>query len=227
VKDFDPRAGWIYHSVDLFARWCFRIFFRVQVMGLENIPGDRPFLIVANHRSFLDPPLAVCFLRRKIAILARGSLFRFGPFGRFLKILGSIPLERGAPDRQALLLGTQALEKGAPLLIFPEGTRNPGEGLLPFQRGFLLMPKKTGVPVVLAAIEGTGRALPKGSLFPRLFRRVRIRYSEPIPAEEVLQLGAEGLRRRLLEMLQEGDRSHSGSPASSDPGNPGPGKAAK
>ncbi len=203
MKDFDPRAGLIYHSVDLFARWCFRIFFRVRVEGLEHIPKEQPFLIVANHRSFLDPPLAVCFLRRKIAILARGSLFRFGPFGRFLKILGSIPLERGAPDRQALLLGTQALQKGAPLLIFPEGTRNRGEGLLPFQRGFLLMPKKTGFPVVLAALVGTGRALPKGALFPRFFRKVRIRYSEPIPAEEVLRLGAEGLRLRLQHILEE------------------------
>ncbi len=206
MKDFDPKAGLIYHSVDLFARWCFRIFFRVRVEGLENLPKSGPFLIVANHRSFLDPPLAVCFLRRKIAILARGSLFRFGPFGRFLKILGSIPLERGAPDRQALILGSQALQKGVPLLIFPEGTRNEGEALLPFQRGFLLMPKKTGCPVVLASLEGTGQALPKGSLFPRLFKRVRIRYSKPISAEEVLRLGAEGLRSRLqaqLEGMQE------------------------
>jgi 1-acyl-sn-glycerol-3-phosphate acyltransferase len=210
VKDFDPKAGWVYHIVDWVARWCFRLFFRVRVEGLENIPPDQPFLIVANHRSFLDPPLAVCFLRRKIAILARGSLFRFGPFGRFLKILGSIPLERGAPDRQALLLGTQALEKGAPLLIFPEGTRNTGPGLLPFQRGFLLMPKKTGKPIVLAALRGTGRALPKGSFFPRIFRRVSIHYSEPISAEEVLNLGADGLRLRLLQMLGEPDSPSSG-----------------
>ena len=75
----------------------FKVFHRFRVLGLENVPEEGAFLLASNHISFFDPPALGCRLSRDLHYLARSSLFG-GVFGKLIKALNSIPLDRVGAD---------------------------------------------------------------------------------------------------------------------------------
>ena len=71
------------------------LFFRIRLRGLYHEPIEGPVLVVANHQSHLDPPMIGMFFHRRLNYLARDTLFQFPPLGWMLRVLGSIPIDRG------------------------------------------------------------------------------------------------------------------------------------
>ena len=65
------------------------------------------------------------------------------------------------------------LEKGDPLLVFPEGTRSRDGRLGNSQKGIGLLIAKSKVPVLPARIKGTHEILGVGKTFPRLGKKMR------------------------------------------------------
>lgn len=199
-----------YHKVFYFCvvnslRACARVFFFASYKGRKHVPRKGAFLLIANHVSFLDPPMAGLASPVRIHYLARASLFKNRFFGGMIAALGSHPIERGASDRKGLMTAAAVLESGRPMVVFPEGTRSRTGEFQAFQRGFLLLVKKAKCPVIPAWIEGTQKILPPGKKFPG-WARIKVRFAEPIPAEEALALGAEGLRQRVLALAPESAR---------------------
>ena len=62
--------------------WC-KIYYRAEIIGLENIPKEGPVIFCGNHRSYLDPPLMVCTAKRDMRFLAKEELTK-NPFLNFL-----------------------------------------------------------------------------------------------------------------------------------------------
>ena len=62
--------------------WC-KIYYRVEIKGLENIPKDEPLIFCGNHRTYLDPPLIVVTAKREMRFLAKEELTK-NPFLNFL-----------------------------------------------------------------------------------------------------------------------------------------------
>jgi len=182
-------------------RIAFKLWFAYRAEGLENLPTDRSYLLVANHHSFIDPPMVGCADPHQLGYLARKSLFKPYGFGRLLRFVGSIPVDRGSSDRGALEAAVRCLRSGRPIVFFPEGTRGPEGEVGPFKRGFLLVARRAGVPVVPVGITGSGRAWPKGRVLPRM-RAVTVRFGTPIPPGELRVLGEEGVRRRVLSLCE-------------------------
>ncbi|MCA8971519.1 MAG: 1-acyl-sn-glycerol-3-phosphate acyltransferase [Planctomycetes bacterium] len=176
-----------------------RVFFFAKYTNRDRVPKAGPFVLVANHVSFFDPPAAGIATPRKIHYLARASLFENRFFGGLIAALGSHPIERGASDRRGLLLAAEILEAGNPIIVFPEGHRSRDGTFQPFQRGFLLLVKKAQVPVLPIWIEGTRKILPPGRKFPR-WARLRVFFGQPIPWEEAVSIGAEGIRERVGQL---------------------------
>ena len=81
--------------------WC-KIYYRVEIKGLENIPKDEPLIFCGNHRSYLDSPLIVSTAKREMRFLAKEELYK----NKFLAILGyafeAIPVKRDSKDLRAL-----------------------------------------------------------------------------------------------------------------------------
>ncbi len=89
-------------------------------------------------------------------------------------VVNALPFNRQSNIRQSLSLCRQLLENpGNVLLLFPEGTRSTTGELGEFKSGIGLMLAGTQVPIVPCYLDGTFRAWPKGSWFPRP-RRVRL-----------------------------------------------------
>ena len=116
-----------------FVRWlcrvCLRAFFaRVEVAGLEKIPGDRPLIVVGNHQnSLIDPVLLIGFLPRYPKLLAKSTLWRVTFLRRLLALGGAIPVYR----RQDSVDHTKNVDtfsrcheemfRGGTIALFPEG----------------------------------------------------------------------------------------------------------
>jgi 1-acyl-sn-glycerol-3-phosphate acyltransferase len=143
-----------------------RLWFRVEYVGLENVPEDRPFVLAPVHRSNIDFLLAAGCARRRQRFLAKDTLWKPG-FGTLWSALGGIPVARGAADREALHACQAVIEAGEPLVMFPEGTRQSGPEVRPLFDGPAFVQSRTGVPIVPVGIGGSEKAMPKGAKFIR------------------------------------------------------------
>ncbi|MCO7127046.1 1-acyl-sn-glycerol-3-phosphate acyltransferase [Sporolactobacillus shoreicorticis] len=102
----------------------YQLTFKIQVIGLENVPGQGGVLICSNHLSNFDPPMVGVSLSRPLSFVAKSELFDIPGFGRLLSHLNAFPIRRGTGDRGALRLAIKLIREGHALLIFPEGHRN-------------------------------------------------------------------------------------------------------
>jgi 1-acyl-sn-glycerol-3-phosphate acyltransferase len=174
-------------------------FYRTRSTGKHHVAQHGSLLIIANHQSFLDPPLVGSYLGpRHTDFIARGGLFSFKPLGMLIARLNSIPVGEGASETAAIKEALRRLKLGRAVILFPEGSRSPDGALRPFKRGIALLVKKAGCPVVPAAIEGVHDAWPRGNARPFLLgKRVAVKYAEPIPHAELMADGPDAALRRL------------------------------
>jgi 1-acyl-sn-glycerol-3-phosphate acyltransferase len=156
-----------------------RGYFRVRVVGGDHIPATGAFILAPVHRSNLDTPVIAAVSRRRLRYMGKESLWksRFG--GWFLTTAGGFPVQRGSADRDALRAGREVLDRGEPLVLFPEGTRQLGPVVHPLFHGAAYLACKTGAPIVPVGIGGSEAAMPKGSkmVYPK---RLTLVVGEPL-----------------------------------------------
>ncbi len=150
---------------------------RLDVIGAENVPAG-PAIVVANHDSLSDPFFLGAALERPLRFLAKRELWRYRLAGRLLDALGGIPVERRRGDLDAVASAARALEDGAAVAIFPQGTVL-GPADRPWQRGAARLALTTGAPIVPVAIVGAADVLRPRTRVPRL-ARVRVVIGSPI-----------------------------------------------
>lgn len=100
-----------------------------KVIGKENIPADKPLLIVANHPStFMDPIVMAVAARREIHFIAKGEAFRSKFAQWILPKFNMIPIYRKEHDPEKTHMNDdtfnkvyEILERGGAVIIFPEG----------------------------------------------------------------------------------------------------------
>ena len=176
VKPF-YRIGWnLSYSV-------FTTLYRFESYDSHHVPTRGPFLLAANHVSYLDPPAVGVSFRRPIHYFARDTLFK-GPAERILRGVNAVPVNnRGGSDLTAVRRALEVLKAGEGLLVFPEGTRSPDGNFLPARRGIGLLACKGGVPVVPARLFGTYDALGRGRK-PRLGVPLKVRFGPLLQPED-------------------------------------------
>lgn len=177
-----------------------RLWFRLRIEGRDRVPAIGPVLLVANHTSYLDPPMVGISCPRWVGFLAKAGLAGFAPMRFWLAQVGVTLIDRKAPSKAAMRLVADALKGGEVVCVFPEGTRSVDGRIAPFQSGVEFLVRRTGAPVVPIGIDGAFRALPKGALLPRP-RKVVVRYGAPWPAERVLAPGGVEALRRAVAVL--------------------------
>lgn len=143
---------------------------RVSVTGQENLPKGVPLIILSNHCGAFDIPVLQACLPVQFRWMAKKSLFRVPLIGWAMSFARYIPVDReqGTKAYRSLKKAAEKIKAGTSVLIFPEGTRNPGNGLLPFKRGaFLLAGMCKGAVIVPVALAGTTGIMKKGGFFIR------------------------------------------------------------
>ena len=177
-----------------------KAWFRFRVVGKQNLPAEEAYILAPVHRSYLDTPVGGMVTARRQRFLGKESLWRNRAAGRFLTIVGGFPVERGTADRAALRACQEVLERGEPMVMFPEGTRQSGPIVDPdlMHAGPAFVAARAGVPIVPLGIAGTDHAMPGGSMLIRPVRVVMV-VGEPIRPPEV-----DGrIPRRMVDELTE------------------------
>jgi len=144
------------------------LYFRVGVKGRERLPRTGPFLLAANHFSFVDPLLLGAMLPRRLWFVMAEDQFERPGLRTFSRLMDVVPVKAGAafrlgPIRKCL----SVLRSGRVVAIFPEGRRSHTGTLLPPMPGVGVLASRAGVPVIPVAIAGTREAYPPGRCFPR------------------------------------------------------------
>lgn len=135
----------------------------MTVGGLEHLRAAAPCVVVSNHQSNLDPMVHLRALPLSLRVLARHDLFRIWLFGPALRMAGMIEVDRASPDfRQIDQAAARDLAAGHSLLAYPEGTTSPDGAIGAFKDGAFIIAVASQVPIVPAAICGTGRIWPPG-----------------------------------------------------------------
>ncbi len=155
---------------------------RVRVVGAP--PRGGRVVYMANHQSYLDPPILLWTLPGYPSILAKQELFRVPGLGLIMRLAELVPVERGREAaRESVDQAAAMLRAGRPFLVFPEGTRSPDGRLLPFKTGVFVLAQKGAAQVVPVSIFGAHRLLPKQRL--RLLPgRVVVRFHPPLNAAD-------------------------------------------
>jgi 1-acyl-sn-glycerol-3-phosphate acyltransferase len=159
-----------------------RLLFRLEGRGAEHVPPRGPVLLVANHSSFLDPPLVGGVAPRPVSFMAKAELFRVPLLGPLIKRLNARPVRREGADAGALRTALRILQDGGVLLMFPEGTRGPEGTLREPKPGAAMLAVLSGAPVVPVFIVGSGRAWPRGRRLPRP-AKVTVTFGPPMVFE--------------------------------------------
>ena len=188
-------------TVSRFAVWVIcKLWFRVRFEGADKLPKEGSVLLVSNHASYLDPGIVGISARRPVGFLAQAGLASFAPCRWWLAQVGVTLIDRDAPSKAAMRFVSDCLKAGEVVGIFPEGTRSADGSVDAFKGGVEFLVRRSKTTIVPIGIDGSHRAYPRGSWFPRP-RKVIVRYGEPWTAETVLAKGGvEALRQKVAEL---------------------------
>ena len=133
----------------------------VHTSGLDKVPRGSRFMLVCNHRFFIDPLIFYYAMPwADLAFIAKKEAFKIPIVSQVMHQVLCLPIDRDN-DREALKTILKAIEllkqNKASIAVFPEGgTNRTGEMLLPFRNGAFKIAQKAQVPIVVCALTNSG-----------------------------------------------------------------------
>ena len=178
-----PKS-WI--TVNLFKNWSrlvFALYFKIKAEGIERLPKG-PFILAPNHQSFFDGLFVTIFIKNKIMKKTYFYAKKKHIGNKFLNFLANknnvIVVDINKDLKKSLQKMAAVLKSGRNMIIFPEGTRSANGELGDYKKTFAILSSELNVPVVPVAIGGAYKALPKGSFVPRPFKKICVKFLDPI-----------------------------------------------
>ena len=170
-------------------RTLFKIFYKIDYIGVENLDTDKPIIIAPNHQSYLDGAFAVGAFSKtqiyKTYFFAKlRSIIKRGFIRTFAEKSNVVIMDINDNVSESIRKLAQALREGNRVVIFPEGTRTKDGLVAEFRPTFAILAKEMGVAVVPVAINGAYAAITPGSTFPKRGAKITVSYLPPMsPAE--------------------------------------------
>lgn len=187
----------------------FRLYFRLKVTGVDQIPATGPVILVPNHTSFLDPPLLSSAVPRVIYFLMLHHHYYHPWFHWLFQRLPCIPVKRNVAGGAAFKYCLQVLEHEQILCVFPEGGISHEHKAQGLRHGAALLALHTNAPIVPVGIHGASKALSLKQWFPRP-RPISIKFGKPLyaPASDsrdkiLLQQITEQIMDQVRTLLSE------------------------
>ncbi len=181
----------------------YKLAFRIEKVGEENVPMEEPIIICANHLNMWDAVGLVTATKRRILFIAKEDLFNNGFLNWIAHVFDVIPIKRGMRDMEAMKRCLGALKEGKAVGLFPEGTRRGLEKGAKVQNGAAYMALKTKVKVVPVGIQGTFKP----------FTKVTLNYGKPIdytkydsknPEKEDLEQATKEIMDNIIMLTKKG-----------------------
>lgn len=174
---------------------------RVRVEGREHVPAG-VCVFVANHTSNVDPPAVVGAIPKRVALLAKHTLFRVPILGQAMRLGDFVPVNRANLEaaRASVDEAIRRLRGGLSFLVYPEGTRSPDGRLRPFKKGSFVMAVQAGAPIVPISVAGAQRVMRKGgsAIHPG---EIVVRFHPPVPTADLSLEQKDDLAARVHSII--------------------------
>lgn len=157
-----------------------KVLFSLEVEGRENVPVRGPFIVAANHTSFLDVVVIQSAIPRKISWITKKDVYEKRGLRILHRVFESIPVN-GSVER-----AIEFIEKGRVVGIFPEGVRSADGRLKNADDGVAILALRSGRPVLPVGIKGAFEAYPPGRKFLRP-HPITMRIGKPLNFNKVNQ----------------------------------------
>ncbi|MBU5426621.1 1-acyl-sn-glycerol-3-phosphate acyltransferase [Tissierella pigra] len=183
-----------YTVVKAAAGLVFRLIYRIEVHGKENIPTDGKLVLCSNHIHNFDPIILSIVFPRQIFWMAKKQIFENKILSYLFKNLGAFPVDREESDLSAIKNSLKVLKKEGVLGIFPEGTRVKEFNLKNAKPGISLISIKAHSMVLPVYIEGDYR----------IFSKIKVYFGKPIDFSKYYngKLSTDEYRLLSQEILQ-------------------------
>ena len=133
----------------------FKLVYRLEVQGLENVPKDNEYIVCPNHLSTLDPPLMCAVMPRRVSLMAKKELFDIKFLRWWIDWLGAFAVNRESLGPSTIKTVMEIKKSKWVFGIFPQGTRGlPGE-IKGVTKGFAGLAKITKCAILPVGIIGT------------------------------------------------------------------------
>lgn len=196
------RVNYLYWTGWSLFRVFFTLYFRWRVHHPERVPNTGGVILACNHASYLDPPLVGAAVDREINYLARKTLFSNPVFGKVLRAVNSVPVDRDGGSASGVRTIMERLKAGGGIILFPEGTRTSDGQLQPARSGIGMTVMKSAVPVVPVRVFGSFEAYGRKNRFPKP-HKVVVKFGEPMWFQELRSEANNCSKERLREIYQE------------------------
>ena len=185
---------YFYHISRFIANIIFRLIFRIEIVGKENIPKEGRVILCSNHISNFDPIMLGIAVPRPISFMAKKELFEKKLLGKLISGLGSFPVDREGSDLSAIRNSLKVLKEEKMLGIFPEGTRKYNMDLENIKAGIGLIAIKGKSPVLPVYIDAKYR----------MFSKVKITIGKPMNFDNYKdkKLGADEYREISKDIMR-------------------------
>ena len=164
-----PGTSYLGVLITKFCRWAFKHYFNFKMFGRENIPANGPFILAANHESYLDGMFVMSAVPNKLIrhtyFVAKEKHVTRPATVYLASKLNVIVLHMSNLKTSIQQLG-EVLKRGESIIIFPEGTRTETGKLGEFKKTFAILSVELGVPVIPVTIDGAYEAMPKHQKVP-------------------------------------------------------------
>jgi 1-acyl-sn-glycerol-3-phosphate acyltransferase len=180
---------------------------KLTVSGREKIPQKGGVCFVSNHGSIFDIILHLAYDGRPIGFIAKKELIYIPFLNIWISVLGGLFIDRKNNRRaiRTIKKGIARIKSGGAMIIFPEGHRSRGQGLLPFHPGSLKLATQAEAPIVPVAIKGSY------DVFEKTYRLqsvpIAVSFGDPIitsdlPKEDRKQILADKIFANISQMLE-------------------------
>ncbi|MDD5729697.1 MAG: AMP-binding protein [Candidatus Omnitrophica bacterium] len=187
----------------------FKLFFRLKVKG-EKYPDKGPYIIIANHSSYLDPLAVICSLPVKTFLSTYFVGFKqilFNPLLKgTVKTARFVPIDMSFDSKNAMQTCAYLVRHSKIICFFPEGGRSPEGKIVKFKGGIGILAKELNVTLVPVYIKGAFEAWSRHKMLPSP-SKIEVTVGKsftcadlPVKTEEEYDAVAEELRQWLIEL---------------------------
>ncbi|MBR1907653.1 1-acyl-sn-glycerol-3-phosphate acyltransferase [bacterium] len=159
----------------------FRLMYRIEIEGKENIPKDNKYIVCSNHLSTLDPFLVCFLLNRPVAYMAKKELFEKKFVRWMLDWEGAFAVNREKLEIATIKTALEVNKTNWVLGLFPQGTRAQAGTIEDIRKGFAGLARTTKCNILPIGIVGSENK----TLCP--FKgKIKVKIGELIPFNEDL-----------------------------------------
>lgn len=176
----------------------------VHTENQEIVENNHPSVLIGNHQHNFDVLSVAGLFSNWCVVLGKFELGLIPYFGQIYVLCGNVLVKRGNRKKamkSMAILEKKILKKSLTVLVFPEGTRNPSEGLLPFKKGAYYTAVRSQTPIIPFAVSEFGRHYD----FNKWGRiNIFVKAFEPIPTIGMTNKDIPELMEKSRKVIQDG-----------------------